>query len=381
MPLSLSLALCNCSPTKSHSKKPNFLLLILEAPPHNHPSMAEPLLVFIILLSLLSFSSALPAQAVQDAAEILSDSGYVSMAMTLELVSESLIPQSPSLTIFAPPDSAFTKSGQPALSLLQYHFCPLPLPLQTLKSLPPGTKIPTLLSGHSLSVTTPPSGVPISLNNVKITSGSPIYDDGFLIIFGIENFFDLNFHLPTPTRIPLPDPVCGSSSPPTSANGTATAGFPGASWFEEASEMLRSHGYNVMASFLDMQLLGFKNSNPMTVFAPLDQAMDNPLQESSIFLRHVVPCRLMWSDLAGFNDGVVLPTYMQGFAITISRKGDVLLLNGVPVFFANMYYGDTFVVHGLRETLVMPETPEDADESSPGSGRTDDEVPFDNTEF
>ncbi|CAN6549557.1 unnamed protein product [Malus baccata var. baccata] len=371
MPLSLSLALCNCNPTKSQSKEPKFVLLILEAPPHNQPSMEAPLLVSLILLSLLSFSSALPAQAIQDAAEILSDSGYVSMALTLELVSQSLVPQSPSLTIFTPPDTAFTKLGQPALSLLQYHFCPVPLPLQTLKSLPSGSKIPTLLSGHSLSVTTPPSGAPISLNN----------DDGFLIIFGIDNFFDLNFHLPIPTPIPVPDLVCGSSSPPSSASGTTAIRFPGASWFEEASEMLRSNGYNVMASFLNLQLLGFKNATPMTVFAPLDQAMDNPLQEPSIFLRHVVPCRLMWSDLAGFTDGVVLPTYMQDFTITISRKGNVLLLNGVPVFFANMYYGDTFVIHGLRETLAMPETPESADESSPGSGRTDDEVPFDNTEL
>ncbi|KAM1657898.1 hypothetical protein ACFX1Q_046048 [Malus domestica] len=93
--------------------------------------------------------------------------------------------------------------------------------------------------------------------------------------------------------------------------------------------MLRSHGYIVMASFLDLQLLGFKN----------------------------------------------------GFTITISRNDDVLLLNGVPIFFANMYYGDTLVVHSLRETFMMPRTLEDADGSSLRSGRTDDEVLFDNTKF
>ncbi|CAL8995080.1 unnamed protein product [Prunus brigantina] len=342
--------------------------------------MAAPLLVSLILLSLLSLSSSLPNQAVLDAAEILSDSGFVSMALTLELVSQSLVPQSPSLTIFAPPDTAFTRSGQPSLSLLQIHFCPLPLPLQTLKALPAGTKIPTLLSGHSLIVTTPSSGAPISLNNVKITSAAPLYDDGFLIIFGVDKFFDANFQLPIPIRSPVPDPVCGSSTSSSSANVTTTIGFPGASWFEGSSAVLRSNGYNVMASFLDLQLVGFKNPNSMTVFAPLDQAIENPLQYPSIFLRHVVPCRLLWSDLVRFNDGTVLPTYMEGFTITISRSGDVLLLNGVPVFFANMYYSDSLVVHGLRESLVMPETPEVADESSPESG-TNDEVPFDNTEF
>ncbi|KAM1419484.1 hypothetical protein EV1_022533 [Malus domestica] len=61
-----------------------------------------------------------------------------------------------------------------------------------LKSLP-DIKIPTLLSEHSLSVTTLPSGAPILLNNIKITHGSLIYDDGFLIIFKIEN--DLKLYL------------------------------------------------------------------------------------------------------------------------------------------------------------------------------------------
>ncbi|KAM1011999.1 hypothetical protein FF1_047141 [Malus domestica] len=62
---------------------------------------------------------------------------------------------------------------------------------QNLKSLPVGTKILTLLSRHSLFVTTPLSGVPISLNNVKITSRLPIYDDRFLIIFRIKNNLNL----------------------------------------------------------------------------------------------------------------------------------------------------------------------------------------------
>jgi hypothetical protein len=56
---------------------------------------------------------------------------------------------------------------------------------------------------------------------------------------------------------------------------------------------------------------------------------------------------------------------MEGFTIRISRSGDVLLLNGVPVYHANMHYSDSFVVHGLRESLVVPaETQEEAADQS-----------------
>ncbi|KAL6186902.1 hypothetical protein ACLB2K_043020 [Fragaria x ananassa] len=339
--------------------------------------MASPsITVFsLLLLLLLPLSSALPSHSVLNAAEILADSGFLSMALTLEVVSQSLVPKSPSLTIFAPPDSAFKRAGQPSLSLLQLHFAPLALPLQTLTSLPAGTKIPTLQSGNSLVVTSPPSGAEISLNGVRVTTAaSPIYDDGFLIILGVEDFFDpkFQFQAPAPPRIPAPGQKCGSDS----SNGT---GFPGASWFQGAKGAMRSNGYTVMASLLDLQLMGFKNPpTSLTVFAPVDQSVENPLLDPSVFLRHVVPCRLAWSDLVNLTEGTALPTYLDGFTIRISRSGDVLLLNGAPVYFANMYYGDSVVVHGLQESLVMPEEAA-AGESSPeegGSDSLDDESEF-----
>ena len=44
--------------------------------------------------------------------------------------------------------------------------------------------------------------------------------------------------------------------------------------FGEASLVLRSRRYSVMASFLDLQLLGFKaKTAALTLFAPLDDAM------------------------------------------------------------------------------------------------------------
>ncbi|KAL6126838.1 hypothetical protein ACLB2K_074883 [Fragaria x ananassa] len=113
-----------------------------------------------------------------------------------EPLESSLIPASnpcPSTpTVFAPADAAFASSGQPTPDLIRFHLVPVAIPLRSLKSLPFGAKILTLLDGHSLTVTTLPADDLISLNNVTVT---PIFDDGELVIFEIDRFFDLNFRI------------------------------------------------------------------------------------------------------------------------------------------------------------------------------------------
>ncbi|KAL6187294.1 hypothetical protein ACLB2K_038694 [Fragaria x ananassa] len=113
-----------------------------------------------------------------------------------EPLESSLIPASnpcPSTpTVFAPADAAFASSGQPTPDLIRFHLVPAAIPLRSLKSLPFGAKILTLLDGHSLTVTTLLADDLISLNNVTV---APIFDDGELVIFEIDRFFDLNFRI------------------------------------------------------------------------------------------------------------------------------------------------------------------------------------------
>jgi hypothetical protein len=320
--------------------------------------MASPvlLLLSLLLLSVFSLSSSIPSESIADAVDILADSGYLSMSLTLEAVSDTLLPDSSYLTIFAPADGAFVRSGQPSRSLLQFHFSLLPLTLQTLKSLPYAAKIPTLLAPRSLTVTTSPSDDRISLNHVMIT-GSPIFDDGLLIIHGIDQFFDPNFEVSVPVQIPGSNIGCGFSTE------NSTVVFSGANSFRQASGVLRSSGYSAMAEFLDVQVPENKERTMMTVFAPLDKSMlkriGNFSEYSSIFLRHVVPCRLLWNDLVKFDDGTALVTYLEGFTINSTRCGEVLMLNGEPVFYPNMYISDWLVVHGLREVLALSERPKE----------------------
>ncbi|XP_022775669.1 putative fasciclin-like arabinogalactan protein 20 [Durio zibethinus] len=313
--------------------------------------MASRFLLLLILSYLLPLSSALPSQTLLDAVEILSDSGFVSMALTLGLLSKTLLLQSPSLTIFSPTDHVFVEHGQPPLSLLQFHLSPLPLSLQSLETLPPASTIPTLLPNHSLVITSSSSDDYVSLNGVRI-DGSPIFDDGSLIVFGIQEFFDPNF------GVPRPNPTCVPS-----VNGDDHS-------FAKASLVLRSSGYSVMASFLDLQLLGFKATTAtLTVFAPIDDAMKtkgyigNFSEYPSIFFRHVLPCKFSWADLVAFNDGALLGTYLEGFKINVTKSGNNMMINEVAITTPDLYYGGSIVVHGLQEVLAVLEKPQRLAES------------------
>ncbi|CAJ1977435.1 unnamed protein product [Sphenostylis stenocarpa] len=309
--------------------------------------MASSLAPLLIILSFFFFSlsRALPREAVFDAADVLSDSGFVSMALTLEIVAETLLEQSPSATVFAASDSAFKKSGQPSLDLLRFHLSPLPLTPSSLRLLTAGARIPTMLPGQSLTVTTASSDRVTSINNIKLTE-SPIYDDGFLLVYGIHRFFDPNFQFNS--RRPSSD----SNSSCSAKNHTAGA----SDSFDQAIQTLKTGGYSAVASFLGMQLSGVVEQSGITVFAPADDVVMNRIGDigeyPSFFRRHVVPCRLLWNDLVNFADGSELSTFLEGFAINITRSDGVLILNGVPVFFPDVFFNDRVVVHGVSDVLA-----------------------------
>ncbi|KAK2635352.1 hypothetical protein Ddye_030144 [Dipteronia dyeriana] len=312
--------------------------------------MAFKLLLSLVFLSLLSLSTPLPNNSIPNAVEILSNSSYVSMALTLEFASQTLFPQLQSLTIFSPSDSAFASSGQPSLSLLRFHFSPLPFSSQTLKSIPFNSKIPTLSANRSLIVTSVPFDHHVSLNGVKI-NGTAIYDDGSLRIFGIERFFDLGFRI---------NEYDGNHSHnircvPMVKDGTMS--------FDRASRVLISKGYSVMASFLGLQLGVIKEQTLLTVFASVDQVMKvrnfgDFKEYSSIFLGHVVPCRISWTDLLASDNGTEFSTFLEGFKIKIKRSGNVLTINEVPITSPNLYYNDWLVVHGVRD-ILQSKTPKE----------------------
>ncbi|XP_057542783.1 putative fasciclin-like arabinogalactan protein 20 [Amaranthus tricolor] len=324
-----------------------------------HISMASIsfLLLFLTFSLLLPLSSSISEETIKNAAEILSNSGFHSMSLTLSLLSQSLLSSLPSSTLFTPSDSSFSlssfTSGQPSLSLLQFHFCPRFYSFADLQSLSYASKIPTLLFNNGLIITSSTFDDDVFINGVKI-NGSPVYDDGFFVIYEIDQFFTPNFTIEFTLS---PTPITPQCSNFTRGNGS----------YLEASQALRSKGYSLMAAFLDLQLTEFgDNKQIITIFSPNDAAMKGQLgnysEWGSVFLRYIVGCELNWADLIGFNDGIVLNTFLEGFQINVSRSideinsGFSLMINRqVWVEFPELYRNDKIVVHGLSGALVMAE--------------------------
>ncbi|KAJ0030811.1 hypothetical protein Pint_14301 [Pistacia integerrima] len=153
---------------------------------------------FLLLLLSLSALSQLHAtqeskNGIRKISTCLSDKGYNSMALILHMTLPSLIPSdsvfnTTTFTIFSPTDKAFlsSKYPQPPLTLLRYHVTPSTFN----KTLPHGSKIDTLLRGHPLMATS--SHRKASINGVKIVEWD-VYNDGKVIVHGVEEFFDPAF--------------------------------------------------------------------------------------------------------------------------------------------------------------------------------------------
>nr|GLL41660.1 putative fasciclin-like arabinogalactan protein 20 [Ipomoea trifida] len=328
-------------------------------------SLTAALLVGLFSFSVAQILTSQPpppqSQSLTNAVETLSDSGYFAMSLTIELIAETLIHSTSSsaddtiaaLTIFSPPDSVFAAVGQPSLRHLLLHFSPLALSISAFRSLPPGSEIPNLSPSSSLYITASSSSddhSQISINGVNIST-SPIFDDGSVIVFTVDDFFAANF---TP---PVPAPIN-----PSSVNIFDCKLRP-FSMLNEASAVLKSRGYSIMASFLDLQLFGFMNTSPikLTVFAPVDGALiqfsGDVMVYQSVLMRHVLPCALNWTELneIGRGSGAAFQDYVKQFSMNVRSANSEVFVNGIRISIPDMYHNDWVVIHGLNDMIPLPD--------------------------
>ena len=134
--------------------------------------------------------------------------------------------------------------------------------------------------------------------------------------------------------------------------------FRNTSSFDKVSEALRSKRYFAMASFLDSQLERTKEKMMLTIFAPdemIKPFMGNWSVYPSIFLRLIVPRKILGRDLVNWNKRIVLQTYLEGFNITVAKSGANVKINGVKVMVRDLFQSDRLVVHGLSGGLARVE--------------------------
>ncbi|CAL8997114.1 unnamed protein product [Prunus brigantina] len=165
---------------------------------------------FLLLLSsslfVISTSQAVKQTHQPKPSAVLSDKGYHAMSLTLDMILESVIMPAiqsvnhtnTTFTLFCPRDQAFfnSKYPQPPLTLLKYHVVPFKFDRDTIEAfVGHGSNVRTLLPNHPLVVTSLPTrtgGSYASINRVKITEWD-VYNNGRLIVHGVEDFFDPAF--------------------------------------------------------------------------------------------------------------------------------------------------------------------------------------------
>ncbi|CAA0832120.1 Unknown protein [Striga hermonthica] len=192
----------------------------------------------------------------------------------------------------------------------------------------------------------------ISINNVGV-SNTPIFDDGFVVVYAIDNFFDLNFTL--------------ADADPANTNPISSQclKLESSSRFGDASGVLKSRGYSLFSSFLELQLIGFLGNShdavkPWTVFAAMDEELvqfsGDFVGLSSLFMRHLAPCKLMWNDMDEMANGTVVSNNVSGFSLEITKDEiDTVMVNGVEITFPELYESEWLVVHGIRAVIALPE--------------------------
>jgi uncharacterized surface protein with fasciclin (FAS1) repeats len=137
-------------------------------------------------------------------------------------------PIKPSITLFAPQDSAFQgvplNSSAAVTTLLNYHTAAGTLPFQQLLALPEGHRIQTVTTGISIVVVNNQTAN-YQLDNALIVRPN-LYNDGSVVVHGVDALFDTRFYnTATLGPVPAPAPVAPAAPPPVVA--AAASSTPG----------------------------------------------------------------------------------------------------------------------------------------------------------
>ncbi|KAH7546824.1 hypothetical protein FEM48_Zijuj01G0242000 [Ziziphus jujuba var. spinosa] len=315
--------------------------------------MASKVVLSVILFLVLVSTQAEGNNNLVMASRTLSDKGYQVMSMIFQVflndlnVSELLTGNS-TLTVFSPQDGAFysSKYTQPPLTLLQYHVVPSKLDGEALQSLHHGSKIDTLLLGHPLVVTTLPTDEYTSLNGVTVTE-SNIYNDGGLIVHGVDNFFDPAFQTLIYPWYDVKKDIHNEASNRKEQQLQLGNGI----------KNLYDKGYHALSSIILDAL--FKNhmnvsgNSTFTVLCPPDGAFSskNPQPPLELLQYHVVPQELESGNLSSLPHGSKIDTLLPGHPLvaTTLPNDNYTSLNEVKVTQWNLYNDGGLIIHATHD--------------------------------
>ncbi|CAM6032942.1 unnamed protein product [Sphagnum compactum] len=136
-------------------------------------------------------------------------------------------PIKPSITLFAPEDSAFQgvplNSSAEVATLLNYQTATGVLTIPQLLAFAQGHRIQTVTTGISIVVVNNQSAN-YQLDNAHIARPN-LYNDGSVVVHGVDAIFDTRFYnTATLGPVPAPAPVAPAAPPPVPAAASSTPG-------------------------------------------------------------------------------------------------------------------------------------------------------------
>ncbi|XP_062028461.1 uncharacterized protein LOC133744355 [Rosa rugosa] len=152
------------------------------------------------------------------------------------------------------------------------------------------SQIRTLFPNYTLILTSSPASTGyLSINDVRVDPNFSL-DNGSMMIYTIDRFFNLSFL--EADEASTPAPIARVSGQPHRSFGSV-------------SDLLRSEGCSIMDAFLDAQMIGFNQNTALMVFIAVKDYSRNNSDYSVIFREHVVQ--------------KLLPTFEEGLLSIRSR--------------------------------------------------------------
>ncbi|KAK2977515.1 hypothetical protein RJ640_009882 [Escallonia rubra] len=324
--------------------------------------MASPPQVVVLIFTAVFVSTAAAAAAAatptpkpQDSnsiSTILSTLGFQELSTAATAAS---LPNTTTITIFAPTDSSLLTCPSCSLPLLlQEHSLPSLYPLRHLSTFPFGTKIQTLAPNRCLTLTSSTASPTLFINGVEVTRPD-LFTSRYVIVHGIQGFLShlspLSCHVELMSTLSFPPDQLATS-----------AFFVMRLMLKDAMLRLRISGYSVLALAMSHKYKELLQLRAMTVFALDDSAIFEAQGHAYVprLLFHVVPNRrLMAADLVGLDRNTVLPTMELGKMLVVTTAGGggplvSMRINYVKIKGFDLLYNDRIVVHVLSLPFHHP---------------------------
>ncbi|EXB58580.1 hypothetical protein L484_008733 [Morus notabilis] len=303
-----------------------------------------------------------------NASKALRRAGF-NFTATLFQVSPEIFLSSPNSTIFAIQDQVISNSSLPPWllkDLLQYHTCPLNLPMDELLKKPQGSCLPTLHRKKNIAITKIDlEEKSIEINHVVVSHPNVFLGKTISVHGVLEPFSSLDPQDVHQGWNIIQAPICDSTSVLVS-DVLESKNMVEWSWIVR---LLSSNGFIPFAiglnSVLDGILEDYRGLESVTIFAPPSLSSltsASPLLKRTVRF-HILPQRLTYQELAALPSGMLLTTLSPDLHVEVRGTASFeqgLVVNGVKIAAPDMFSSKNFTIHGISrafEVVQAPDTP------------------------